>query len=77
LAPSDYYLFPKLKDKIRGKQYFSRKELIDDVNDWLGSQNSDFFREGISKLVERWKLCIENKGEYFEKKKFKRKKVKK
>ena len=74
LAPSDYYLFPRLKDNIRGKRFKNKELLEEEVIKWLNNQPKSFFSDGIRKLEERWKLCISNKGEYFEKNKKKRKK---
>ena len=38
------------------------------VHAWLAAQpKTFFFSEGIKKLVQRWKKCIENQGDYVEK----------
>ena len=34
---------------------------------WLAAQPKTFFSEGIKKLVQRWKKCIEKQGDYIEK----------
>ena len=31
------------------------------VHAWLAAQPKSFFAEGIKKIVQRWKKCIENK----------------
>ena len=59
LAPSDFYLFPKLKEELRGKQYSSDTEVIEAVEEYLEEQNKQFFCEGIMKLEKRWRKCIE------------------
>ena len=37
------------------------------VHAWLAAQPKTFFSECIKKLVQRWKKCIEKKGDYVEK----------
>ena len=37
------------------------------VHAWLAAQPKTFFCEGIKKLVQRWKKCIEKQGDYVEK----------
>ena len=38
------------------------------VHVWLAAQpKTFFFSEGIKKLVQRWKKCIEKQGDYVEK----------
>jgi len=43
------------------------KELKEVVHAWLAAQPKMFFSEGIKKLVQWWKKCIEKKGDYVEK----------
>ena len=35
MAPSDFYLFPKLKSNVRGKQFGSNEGVIAAVNEYL------------------------------------------
>ena len=66
LAPSDFYLFPKLKSHLRGRRFESDNDVICAVEGYLGAQTADFFREGIAKLEHRWSKCIEVQGDYVE-----------
>lgn len=43
LAPSDYYLFPKLKKHLKGKRFSTNAEAICEVEEWFADQNKDFF----------------------------------
>jgi len=36
-------------------------------HEWLAAQPKRFFSEGIEKLVQQWKKCIEKQGDYVEK----------
>ena len=67
MAPSDFYLFPKLKSNLRGTQFGSNDGIIAAVNEYFDDQENDFYLEGISKLEERWTKCIALKGDYIEK----------
>ena len=67
LAPSDYYLFPKLKSVLPGRCFETDNDVIDAVEDFLTGQDSSFSYNGIAKLEERWHKCVEAKGDYIEK----------
>ena len=67
MAPSDFYLFPKLKSNLRGTQFGSKEGVIAAVNEYLEDQEKDFYLEGISKLEQRWTKCIIMNGDYIEK----------
>jgi hypothetical protein len=64
LAPSDFHLFPKLKDGLRGQNFSSDKEAKAAVRQWFRDKEKDFFKNGIQKLVECWQKCIEVGGDY-------------
>ena len=65
MAPSDFYLFPKLKSHLRGAQYGSNEGVIQAVNKYLGDQEKASYFEGIRKLEQRWAIAW--KGDYIEK----------
>ena len=67
MAPSDFYLFPKLKSNLSGTQFGSNEGVMTVVNEYLEDQEEDFYLEGISKLEQRWTMCIALKGVYIEK----------
>ena len=67
MAPSDFYLFPKLKSHLRGTQFRSNEGVTAAVNEYLDDQEKDFYLEGISKLEQRWTKCIALKGDFIEK----------
>ena len=69
LAPSDYYLFPKLKKELRGKKFSTDEEVKDAVSAYFSDKDKTFFNEGIHKLIERTEKCIRVAGEYIEKQK--------
>ena len=66
LAPSDYHLFPGLNKQWKGRHFSSDAEVIAAAETWLEGQISDFFLNGLQKLHQRAKKCIELRGEYVE-----------
>ena len=66
LAPSDYHLFPGLKNQLKGRHFSSDAEVIPAAKTWLDGQPSEFFLIGLQKLEQRAKKCIELRGEYVE-----------
>lgn len=67
LAPSDYYLFPKLKKELGGKRFQSKEDLETFVNGYFEDLPQTAYHEGIAALESRWTKCILLKGDYVEK----------
>ena len=63
LAPCDFWLFPKLKEKLRGCRYetIEMKEAVTKVIDMLTQED---FHGAFRKLLE-WYKCIAAGGNYF------------
>ena len=61
------YQFPNLKTNPPDMNYGSNEGIIDAVDEYLGDQEEGFYYEGISKLEQLWRKCIEAKGDYIEK----------
>ena len=67
LAPSDFHLFLKMKEHLPGKRHADDEDLQHAVADWLNSQATVWYEEGISKLVSRYDKCLNVQGDYVEK----------
>jgi len=67
LAASDFFLFPVLKDYLKGKHYNDRRALGSGVYQCLNPMGEDDFTAAIQKLPKRWQKCIAAEGRYFEK----------
>ena len=67
MAPSDFFLFPKLKSELRGRHFRSDDDVIHAVEAYLQAQDASFFQEGIAMLERRWTKCVEVRGDYVEK----------
>lgn len=66
LAPSDYYLFGRLKADLRGKRFKDKNEIKSFVSGWFDSRPNDFYSKAIESLPEKWNKCIRLRGEYIE-----------
>ena len=66
LAPSNFPLFPKLKENHWGQSISSVEEVMAAICQWFWDEEKDFMKDGIQKLVEHWQKCIEVGGDYVE-----------
>jgi hypothetical protein len=64
LAPSDYYLFFKLKKGLRGRKFDDGEEVKTAVMEHFADKEPEHFLKGISLLVHRCEKCVEIKGDY-------------
>ena len=67
LAPSNFFLFPKMKERLAGKRFTNDEDLTDAVVTWLNNQAATWYEEGIHKLVPRYEKCLNVKGDYVKK----------
>jgi hypothetical protein len=66
LSPPDYFLFPKLKMKLKGLHFAEVAEIQGDVTDELKKVQKEEFSAGYQKLYDRAKACVYANGAYFE-----------
>ena len=57
LAPSDFWLFPKLKEKLSGSRYETIEAMKEAVTKVIDTLTQDDFHEAFQKLLEQYK-CI-------------------
>jgi len=55
LAPSDIWLFPKLKETLKGQHYASDAGVEAAVCKWISSHPETFFMDGMDRTTE--KMC--------------------
>ena len=65
LAPCDFSLFPKLKEKLRGCRYETIEEMKEAVTKVIDTLTQEDFHGAFQKLLESYK-CIAAGGDYFE-----------
>ena len=56
LAPSDFYMFPKLKEFLGGRSFKSCEELKDAIKEGLNGLAAEVYVEGVQKLVTGWQV---------------------
>ena len=62
LAPSDFFLFPNLKNDIRGCHFRSDEEVVMAVEEWVKRKDPDLFSSGLMALEHRWSKLITLEG---------------
>ena len=67
LAPSDFYLLPKLKLFLAGQRFSSNQEVIAAVEGYFVDLMKNHYRDGIMALELRWNKYISLKGDNVEK----------
>ena len=63
LAPCDFWLFPKLQEKLRCCRYEKMREAVTKVIDMLTQED---FHGAFQKLLEWYNKCIAAREDYFE-----------
>jgi len=66
LAPPDFWLFPKLKETLKGQHFLPDAEVETAVRKWVSSQPEAFFMDGMNIWIERLKKCVAVNGDYVE-----------
>ena len=66
LAPYDFWLFSKLKEKLGGCRYETIEEMKEAVTKVIDTLIQEDFHEAFQKLLEWYNKCIAAGGDYFE-----------
>jgi hypothetical protein len=66
LSTPDYFLFPKLKIKLKGPHFADVAEIQEAVTEELKKVQKEEFLAAFQKLYDRTKACIYAIGGYFE-----------
>lgn len=64
IAPSDYHLFPNLKNHLSDKKFADQSELLQGLKAYFEAQPKSFYLSGIDRLKDRLKTVIQMKGEH-------------
>ena len=66
VASSDFYVFPKMKLRLKGRHFLSIEE-IQAKSQWvLNMLTPADFNECFQKWQNYWDRCIQAQGDYFE-----------
>jgi len=66
LSPLDYFLFPKLKMKLKGLHFANVAEIQETVTDELKKVQKEEFLAAFQKWYDSAKACIYASGVYFD-----------
>ena len=66
LAPCDFCLFPKLKEKLRGCRYETIEEMKEAVTKDIDMLTQEDLHGAFQKLLKQYNKCIAAGGDYFE-----------
>jgi hypothetical protein len=69
LSPPDYFLFPKLKMKLKGLHFAVVVKIPEAISDELNKAQKEEFSAAFQKECDRTKVCIYASGAYFDSKK--------
>ena len=64
LAPCDFCLSPKLKEKLRGCRYKTIEEMKEATTKVIDALTQEDFHGALQKLLERQNKCIAAGGDY-------------
>ena len=65
LAPCDFWLFPKIKENLRGCRYETTEEMKEAVMKVIDTLTQEDFHGAVQKLLEPYNKCIAAGGDYF------------
>ena len=66
LAPSDFFLFPKLKMKLKGRRFQLLEEIQAELQAVLNTLQENDFQECFKNWKHHWDRCQASEGDYFE-----------
>jgi transposase len=66
LAPSDFFLFPRLKSTLKGKQFQDVVEIQLNTTRQLQAIPKQAYQTCTEKWKDSWNRCIQSGGSYFE-----------
>lgn len=64
LAPSDFHLFRSLQNSLRGMTFNSDEAINQHLVQFFNDKDKNFYERGIMKLKDRWKMVINQNGQY-------------
>ncbi|PNF23144.1 hypothetical protein B7P43_G06679 [Cryptotermes secundus] len=66
LAPCDFFLFPKMKIKLKGRRFDTVEEIQVETQTVLNTLTKKDFQDAFEKWQKRWDRCMRSQGDYFE-----------
>jgi len=66
LAPSDFFLFPKIKEIMNGRHFDNIDDIRSNTTAALKAIPQNRYQNSFEGWTRRWHRCIASQGEYFE-----------
>lgn len=66
LAPSDFFLFPRMKKDLKGKRFGTIAAVQAASTKVLNNIQVEEFQEAFRQWKTRWQRCVDSEGNYFE-----------
>ena len=66
LAPSDFFLFPKIKEILKRRHFDDTDDIRNNTTAALKAIQENQFQNCFEGWTRRWHQCIPSQGEYFE-----------
>ncbi len=66
LAPCDFWAFPSIKAKLRGRRFQNVDQLQTEIRKLLRCTPKEEFEQALYDMPVRWSKCVSAEGEYFE-----------
>jgi len=66
LAPNDFFLFPKVKEILKGRHFDCTDDIRSNTTAALKAIPQNQFQICFEGWTRRWHRCIASQGEYFE-----------
>ena len=66
VAPSDFFLFPKIKEILKGRHLDDIHDIRSNTTAALKAIPQNQFQNCSERRIRRWHRCIASQGEYFE-----------
>ncbi|CAH1965160.1 unnamed protein product [Acanthoscelides obtectus] len=67
LNPNDFFTFPKIKNRLRGQRFQSLEEAVDAFKNAVLDLPANEWNKCFENWFEGMPMCINLRGEYFEK----------
>ena len=66
LAPADFWLFPQVKEQLKGQRFHSAEDVRIAATEALKNVSQNGFQDCFEKWYGRWQTCVAVEGAYFE-----------
>jgi len=66
LAPYDFFLFPKMKLRLKGHRFDTTEEIHTETQEVINTLTFENFQGCMKSWEPRWGRCMHVQGDYFE-----------